>query len=1706
MTAQTHSGELLCAQQPQRPQQPRQDESDDKRSASGRRRVGQEKQPLEECKYPHGHTPQPAATLPLPPPPLPSFAFAASPSFSPSLSRPLSPSFLPCSSPSASLASSAAAAVPALVAGTSTCNGSNSARRLRYVVELSARHLPPGLSPLACLLLSAVPTTTSARPANDDSSDDNSGREVLVGHTEVVRSAMSPHWQRLLLVERGARSGQTVRIALFDAAHIGAADEESSRVEQPHTADTTRSSASSGDSSRAVLSRRRSSLLDRLLPRRLSALSSHSGSVSRTSSGAADALSSSSSSSSAAASSTSASTSSSLTRLELRSEDAIGCALLPLDDLCHALRFHVQQRLPLRHTFDSDIDKRLQRLNAHLLVTVRPEQTTQPLPRSPSHSATHSPRLSGLPALSWRSGPSCTVPFDAAYRLLCRGAEMWKFAYSSNKARPQRRLVFYAPHPLTAAQLQLAAADSVDLPNGTSGAVSAAAPNPLFPLGLLYWCRPGKRLCDSARCVPLHSVTALYERCQTAAFASILRERERLNHRSIRPAAPGAATAARQPLLDSLPLELGFSVVSPQRTLDLLPDSAQVRDVFLAAIHGILLQHARICYEDNREARMEEAKRTEERRRYNERQLEAVVAVSFSLKHLPLPAASPDTADTQIRLVLSRQLPSDGGASAAAITASIADDAARSVLVGCTEWVDVEDEVSTFAHVFSLPLPTSSPTSTPSSAEQYHLCVEDLSHRTLGTATFSALLLFHHHLDIPLAVRHHTVQSVDSLLTFNRTCASMRVTPLAGRDTGKADILDVITLLQAQPAPPADLPYLTLSFLLRGEQCDYFHAPSYVVQRTTLRYNHDTHALHVADHALPLSSLVNAHRQLRPASELTAALCAVHPEWRVNSRRVVVLHTADSGSFVCEMRSVLAADAWVTGVRQLMAKRETALSNRAVLEHEQLNWAKFDNAALDPSQQHSDDSDNDEAHEAADSHSFKHTAHSDAAGAAIDAVLNDSFAFVLDENGRPASGDLDEESELRVTAAHPTRPTHASHPSTFLSFASPLNGLLPLHSLADADDDDDEDGSDSGSDSDSDSERGSDSLADVDVDLADGHLVPRPSKRSGRRLSHSSGLSSPFIHSRSASFSSLQLPGFHLTPPASPSASRHSEEAEPDPFLEVELPNDPDIPLAPPLLAAGDDVPCAPPFDVPPAPPMGDDGTGQQPPALIGSKLKKLHWDALSGAEDARGTIFEQLDGQLDQSTIDAIEQLFAAVAPQKASSDDAAAQAASDAAAASLRAVELIDRRRAQNVSIALRGLKLSVDELVRALVECDLSALSVERLQQLIACLPDAVEAKLIKAYTGDAQRLGPAEQFMRATLSLPRCAVRLQMLLFIATFDDAVAQLSAHCSAVTAACDALRGSERLAAAMQGVLAVGGLLSGKRASGFRVSSLDKLHALKAQQQQPGQHSHSHGQLSLLDFIVEREVSRAAAVAAAHVQTDELSAPSADRLFFASLDTDQLSAAAKLDWQAVQADVSTLQEQLKAVRREMDRTDDGKQQQPAASHAHSHSRSSSSQLPAGGQAALHRVVRAFLGRAMPAFHTLAAQLASCAAGVRLTQTFFAEPTGGSPQSLFAALERFVHNFSASERRYWHKRDAEHRRRAIEIRKQQMDSDRRSKQQQKQGSAGTTEDGHLSYVEAKHSGSSDVGSDELRQPAHNTHTLDARITYVTQNEQSTSTG
>ena len=1314
--------------------------------------------------------------------------------------------------------------------------------------------------------------------------------ERLVGHTEAQRQTAAPAWRKTLTVAPPA----VLKFAVFDAANLPGAAADGA-------------DAGGGGS-----------LLDRLLRRGRSS-SAENSAVSALTAARGTAL---------------------------NSDDLVGAVVVDLAQLGHVQRHFVAQRLQLRHPFDAEIDKRLQRLGAHLAVTAAPADC-EPPPVQPSPALTASAPLTG--------GPSCALPFPSAYRLLCRGCVFLKFPFSSS-ARPQRRLVFFSRHPLSPTQLLAQEHPLYDPLTDSSPA------NPLFPLGLLYWCSPGRRRCSAERCLPLHAITALYEQCQTPAFAALLREEER----------------ERQSALSKRPrpsLSCSFSVVSRERSLDLVADSREVRDAFLFALHSILVQRGRLWYDD---AAPHSGRRHDERRLANERHAERFVCASLSANHLPL---QPGDSDSHVRLVLSRTTravgdDADGDEGAAALRRQ----SERGEVIGQSEWAPLDDAL-TFLTAFFLPLPDAA------SACEYHMHLYDPQHRLLARCGFLSALLLHAQLDIPLPLRHD-LSSVDALLTYSRSCAVLRVTGLAGPEVARGDLLDVMAMLHAQPSYDPSLPYLSLSFMLRGEACTYLPQPSLVLTPSVLLYHADSDALTVGGQELPLSSLVSVQRELRPSSGLSAAVYAVHPEKRINSKRMLVLDTADEGEHLVEMRSVLSADAWVCGLRQMMRKKRGAAeddsgSARLQLEAEPLDWKRFGGA-----RQGEDD---DAADEAGDEDG---AGDGGGAGRAATLAVNDAyendgalsptpwtFARAPSAQQRADWHSADEESELRVS-----RPLLA------------LSAFAVADGLQDGDWDCREDALNADGES-------------AGVDLADGHLTVEDAERS-RGSSSAPSVQSPDFHSRSSSFSSVYEPEFHLRSPSHSTNSAAGEEqqsadADSQPVAVAEeappVPAQPiDVPDAPPLADSG--VPEAPPLTVPTT--AGDSGDAGQG---AGARLKRFHWDVPGSDVDVSGTIFSTFDAALDAESLEQLIHLFSAAPLPRPSPDEDAAATAKAAGRAGL--VELLEPRRGQNLAIALRGFKLPVPAIARALLTCDLTVLTLERVQTLLTVHPDAREVKAVKAYAGDEALLGVAERYVREVARVPRCATRLQLLLFTHTYADAFANLHAQCALLTRACDALRGSARLARALQLVLSVGNALNARRESAFRLATLDRLHALKAR---------GGSAFSLLDFVVERCIAQA--------QTDECVPPQSGDAFLAALVHSRLHDAAKCDWAALCADVRTLQEQLVLVRREHDRED----------------------MRAAANQSFYHHLHAFLTAAIPQAAQLEALRRSTGELLESTLRFFGEVADvGSVGAFFALIDRFTANFAVSEGRWWSRRAAELRRADLEQRKRAWKDEQRARAEER---------------------------------------------------------
>jgi len=185
-------------------------------------------------------------------------------------------------------------------------------------------------------------------------------------------------------------------------------------------------------------------------------------------------------------------------------------------------------------------------------------------------------------------------------------------------------------------------------------------------------------------------------------------------------------------------------------------------------------------------------------------------------------------------------------------------------------------------------------------------------------------------------------------------------------------------------------------------------------------------------------------------------------------------------------------------------------------------------------------------------------------------------------------------------------------------------------------------------------------------------------------------------------------------------------------------------------------IPPPPPaIGVPPPPPLGVARIPNLPPG-IGIKQKKVYKPKYRlqnlnltpmRPNQVAGTIFNDLDDDsvLNRVDMEAFEEVF----KTKAQDTEADRQRwLKMAEARKKRGVSIIDVNRARNLSILLRKIGLSTEEICNALYTYDLSRLSLDHVEMLPSFMPNEQELKAFKDYEKSGknfEELTPEDKFM-------------------------------------------------------------------------------------------------------------------------------------------------------------------------------------------------------------------------------------------------------------------------------------------------------------------------------------------------------------------------
>ncbi|XP_004294331.1 PREDICTED: formin-like protein 5 [Fragaria vesca subsp. vesca] len=321
-----------------------------------------------------------------------------------------------------------------------------------------------------------------------------------------------------------------------------------------------------------------------------------------------------------------------------------------------------------------------------------------------------------------------------------------------------------------------------------------------------------------------------------------------------------------------------------------------------------------------------------------------------------------------------------------------------------------------------------------------------------------------------------------------------------------------------------------------------------------------------------------------------------------------------------------------------------------------------------------------------------------------------------------------------------------------------------------------------------------------------------------------------------------QAPSAPGPPPPPPSAPG----PPPPPLPKVGVPP----PRPPPSMPIGSKLARPPPFAPKRPSNASSDGSvadGDAPK----TKLKPFFWDKVLANPD-QSMVWHQIKSGSFQFDENMIESLFGYNAGDKNKNDRKKESSSHDSTP---QFIQLINPKKAQNLSILLRALNVTIEEVCDAVREGN--ELPSEFVQTLLKMAPTQEEELKLRAFDGALSQLGPAERFLKGLIAIPFAFKRLEALLFMCSLQEEVTNLQESFATLEVACKELRNSRLFLKLLEAVLKTGNRMNDGTfrggAQAFKLDTLLKLSDVKG----------TDGKTTLLHFVVQ-EIIRSEGVRAA--------------------------------------------------------------------------------------------------------------------------------------------------------------------------------------------------------------------------------------------------
>uniref|UniRef100_A0A8C7PFY0 Disheveled-associated activator of morphogenesis 1 n=1 Tax=Oncorhynchus mykiss TaxID=8022 RepID=A0A8C7PFY0_ONCMY len=268
-----------------------------------------------------------------------------------------------------------------------------------------------------------------------------------------------------------------------------------------------------------------------------------------------------------------------------------------------------------------------------------------------------------------------------------------------------------------------------------------------------------------------------------------------------------------------------------------------------------------------------------------------------------------------------------------------------------------------------------------------------------------------------------------------------------------------------------------------------------------------------------------------------------------------------------------------------------------------------------------------------------------------------------------------------------------------------------------------------------------------------------------------------------------------------------------------------------------------------PPPPFGRPPMGGIPPppgAPLGSTLKKknipqpsnplksFNWAKLA-ENKLEGTVWTEVDDGKVFKILDLedIEKTFSAYQRQQDffmvnNSKQKESEDSDSLSSKKVKELSVIDGRRAQNCNILLLRLKLSNEEMKRAILTMDEQEdLPKDMLEQMLKFIPEKSDVDLLEEHKHELDRMAKADRFLYEMSRINHYQQKLQSLYFKKKFAETIAGIKPKVEALIKASKEVLHSRNLKQLLEVVLAFGNYMNkGQRgnAYGFKVSSLNKI------------------------------------------------------------------------------------------------------------------------------------------------------------------------------------------------------------------------------------------------------------------------------------------